>query len=181
MMAGSVNLAWLYEAIGWCLAAVGAVTLLWALYWDRARGRQRCPSCWYDLGSLPTLKCPECGREARSRKATLRTRRRWRWVTVGLLLCAGGYLTYHAPRMARGVARRRPDDGAHLVGWQVRTSRGVRRGEDVAAINGGEGAGAAVRSFGVEGLAVAVSGETTEPDPLAPAVAGRRTVADLGR
>src|SRR5688572_28644873 len=79
------------------LVGVGGVTLsLWALLWDRARGRRRCPSCWHDLAGVPGLRCPECGKEARSERRLFRTRRRWRWVVVGIGLTAIVAPTVHA-------------------------------------------------------------------------------------
>ena len=70
-------LAWL---VGGGIAAVGAGLCLWALLWDRARGRLRCPRCWYDLsgaGAAP-VTCPECGRRATTTRRLRRTRRHWR-------------------------------------------------------------------------------------------------------
>lgn len=43
----------LWTAAAWLLAAIGLVLALWALFWDRAKGRRRCPKCWYDLAGLP--------------------------------------------------------------------------------------------------------------------------------
>lgn len=65
--------------------------MLWALLWDRARGRRRCPKCWYDMAGVPGMRCPECGREAKSERRLGRTRRRWRWAATGALaVLAGG-------------------------------------------------------------------------------------------
>lgn len=43
----SANLDWLYHAGGIVLASLAALLLLWSHFWDRARGRLRCPKCWY--------------------------------------------------------------------------------------------------------------------------------------
>lgn len=85
-MAAPGSLDWLFAVIGWTLAGWGGLLLLWAVFWDRSRGRRRCPRCWYDMGGIPGLKCPECGREARSERRLFRTRRRWR---RGVLAAAG--------------------------------------------------------------------------------------------
>jgi hypothetical protein len=39
--------------VAWVLAGLllvgGGWLFAWALFWDRSRGRRRCPKCWYDL------------------------------------------------------------------------------------------------------------------------------------
>lgn len=62
-----------------------------ALVADRSCGRRRCPKCWYDMSGTPgILTCSECGYVAKLERRLFRTRRRWRWAFVGLLvaLCA---------------------------------------------------------------------------------------------
>lgn len=101
-MLGLANLDWLYHALGWTLAAAGVVLLVWALFWDRSRGRRRCPKCWYSMEGVPGLRCPECGREAKSESGLLRTRRR-RWVAViAVAIIAAGYPIYKVPRIVAG-------------------------------------------------------------------------------
>ncbi len=80
----------------WCTAAVlAAVTMLvlaWALFSDRARGRPRCPGCWYDMAGTPGLTCPECGKAVRTSRHLYGTRRRWRAmpaVAILVLLTVG--------------------------------------------------------------------------------------------
>lgn len=77
--------------IGGAMALVAIVLAAWALFADRARGRKRCPRCWYDMAGSPTLTCPECGKIAASEKKLLKTRRRWRFVAFAavMLLIAG--------------------------------------------------------------------------------------------
>ncbi len=86
-------------------AALGAALLLWALFADwlgRARkGRtKRCPKCWYEMEGIPAASttdaaaggvyiCPECGGRVRGEKKLLRSRRRWGWAVVGVLLGVG--------------------------------------------------------------------------------------------
>jgi hypothetical protein len=84
------------------LVALGAVA--WGLWGDRARGRARCPSCWYSLeGAGPT--CPECGTRSEGRERH-RARRRWWMVTLGAMMACGAlYL---------GAGRER------LVAWAYR-------------------------------------------------------------
>lgn len=78
----------------WMLAALGAAAIalaLWGWWGDRARGRARCPRCWYDLSALrpdAPPACPECGWHSRDRRDLFRTRRRRRAVALGLTLAA---------------------------------------------------------------------------------------------
>jgi hypothetical protein len=88
-MSAAGNLDWLYHALGWTLAAAGLLLLLWSLFWDRSRGRRRCPKCWYDMAGLPGLKCPECGREARRERLFHRTRRRPKAAILAVVLILG--------------------------------------------------------------------------------------------
>lgn len=94
------SVEWLYWAIAGTLAVCSLVLACWALFWDRSRGKRRCPSCWYDLSGsqgfagdkdkAPALsRCTECGKKPRSERALHRTRRHWRWLpAAGLLLIA---------------------------------------------------------------------------------------------
>jgi hypothetical protein len=96
-MSAASNLDWLYHILGYTLAAAGLVLLLWALFWDRSRGRRRCSKCWYDLSGGPGLTCPECGREHTSERRCFRTRRRWRWVWAAALILIGAHLAASVP------------------------------------------------------------------------------------
>ena len=46
---------WLWLAGAWLIGIAGAAVLLASLFRDRARGRTRCPKCWYDLGAPRTI------------------------------------------------------------------------------------------------------------------------------
>jgi hypothetical protein len=83
---------WALVALAALFLLVGGPILAWALLGDRARGRRRCPKCWYSLDAVAGLRCPECGRQARRERQLLKTRRRWRPAALGLalLLIAGG-------------------------------------------------------------------------------------------
>ena len=63
----------------------GTALLAWALFSDRSRGRRRCGRCWYPMDHAASLRCPECGHEAKSDRAHYRTRRRWKWAAASLL------------------------------------------------------------------------------------------------
>lgn len=101
---GGVSWA-IWAGVGTIIAA-GSLLIAWAMLWDRARGRVRCPRCWYDMSSLasreshehdPSLTCPECGRAIRQARALTRTRRRWRWAVAGLAVLALVYPVWSAP------------------------------------------------------------------------------------
>ncbi len=81
---------WAYAATG-SIALAGLVVVAFALFGERARGRRRCPHCWYDMsgaGHAFPLTCPECGRRILAERDLGRTRRRRGRALIGLLLLA---------------------------------------------------------------------------------------------
>lgn len=84
------------------LALLGAATLALGVFWDRPRGRRRCPKCWYDMSGVPGLTCPECGKVARSERRLRRTRRHRPIIALGVLLL----LASCAPTRCRDVRHR---------------------------------------------------------------------------
>lgn len=100
------RLDWIIWSVGGLLAAGGVVLLVRALWWDRARGRKRCPGCWYDMSGAGAVafdvrtreprdfRCTECGRVTSGERRLLKTRRRWGRATAGAaaLLLAYGVL-----------------------------------------------------------------------------------------
>ena len=93
--------AWIWWLGGGVLALTGLVLLWWSLFRDRARGRRRCPKCWYDMTGVPELVCPECGRDARREKRLGKTRRRWRAAIAACLITAPGVGMVAIPRASR--------------------------------------------------------------------------------
>ena len=85
---------WVWIASAAVLLIVGLGILIWAVLWDRAKGRKRCPNCWYDMSGAAAVEregrsvwvCPECGRETEKEQALYRTRRRRRWAFVAVVL-----------------------------------------------------------------------------------------------
>lgn len=90
-------LAWLPWAL---LAGVAGAVMYWGLFGDRSRGRRRCPRCWYNMIGSPGMTCPECGFTARRERQFQRDRRRWRAVTLGMLMLTP--LMWNALREAYG-------------------------------------------------------------------------------
>ncbi len=109
---------WIFTAIGWLLIAAGAGITARALFGDRARGRRRCPRCWYDMRGVPGVTCPECGHAAGDERALSRTRRRWRRAAAGLVLAGLSYGAFVGPDVAeRGLRAAIP--GTVLVCWPL--------------------------------------------------------------
>jgi hypothetical protein len=95
--------ALVFQLIGAGLALAGVMLVAWALFWDRARGRRRCPRCWYDMAGVPGLVCPECGQEAKYDRGLRRTRRRWGAAVAGLILAMSSVIVWSVPvARARG-------------------------------------------------------------------------------
>lgn len=88
-------------------ALLGLVLLAWGWRGAPARGRPRCPKCWYDLTGLPEPRCPECGHRVTRDRDLYRTRRRRGLIVLGtVLMLAGGagYLgVQHGPGLLRAV------------------------------------------------------------------------------
>ncbi len=109
---------WIFTAIGWLLIAAGAWITARALFGDRARGRRRCPRCWYDMQGVPGMTCPECGHTPGDERALSRTRRRWRRAAAGLILAGLSYGAFVGPGVAeRGLRAAIP--GTVLVCWPM--------------------------------------------------------------
>lgn len=72
------------------IIAIGAALIYgawWGLFSDRARGRRRCPKCWYDLAYSPGMMCAECGFVGTHESQFRRTRRRYGVATASILAC----------------------------------------------------------------------------------------------
>ena len=80
---------WLVWVVGSLTFLVCLAILWWGLFGDRARGRRRCPRCWYDM-SHNGMTCPECGRTAASEKHMFRTRRRLTPALVAAIIASVG-------------------------------------------------------------------------------------------
>lgn len=105
---------WIFLAMAWVLGVAAFLLLAWALLADRARGRRRCPKCWYDLSGASVqggvVICPECGRRIARARSLRRTRRRWRWAALACVMLFGAVASrsWHVARV-HGWCRVAPD------------------------------------------------------------------------
>jgi len=79
----------IFEAAAIGVLLFGVTIACIGLFRDSARGRKRCPKCWYDMESLAAtgrFVCPECGANTRNERRLSRTRRRWLPVAAAALL-----------------------------------------------------------------------------------------------
>lgn len=85
-------------AIGGGVLLAGVALLLRGILYDPARGRQRCPRCWYDMQSLAAsgrLVCPECGHDAKHSRRLARTRHHRLSLAAGIAIMLAAWF---APR-----------------------------------------------------------------------------------
>ena len=93
-----------WTAAGFGVLAFAAVVMVVGYRGDRARGRERCRRCWYDMsataaGAGGSRTCPECGKAARTGRDLSRPRRRWRVVGAGLVIAAASYGVMVMPKV----------------------------------------------------------------------------------
>jgi hypothetical protein len=102
--------AWTFWDIAGLAGLVFAAILLTrALIGDRAKGRDRCPACWYDMsGSAAAgrLTCPECGRISKTRADLRRARRSKPLIAFAAILLL---ISLWIPRL----------DDARKHGWKI--------------------------------------------------------------
>ncbi len=83
------------------LTAVGA--LIRAFFADRRRPQRSCPKCWYDMSRTTGLRCPECGKLARSPRQLQRPRvHRLRWTLAAVILLAAAAGSASLPTVRTG-------------------------------------------------------------------------------
>jgi hypothetical protein len=85
---------------GILMSLAGIAWIVRCLFADRARGRRRCPSCWYDFAGLAAnARCPECGRDGLTERHLACTRRRWGLACLAIIPLIAGYITWATPRV----------------------------------------------------------------------------------
>ncbi|PKL33662.1 MAG: hypothetical protein CVV40_00495 [Planctomycetes bacterium HGW-Planctomycetes-2] len=92
---------WAYLTAAAALSIGAALLMYWGLLADPSRGRRRCPKCWYEIGEVKTLCCPECGRVMNHEKQLLRPRRRWWMVALAVVLVLGASASGMWPQTRR--------------------------------------------------------------------------------
>lgn len=107
--------------VGWSVAAFGVLMLIWWIVGDRARGRVRCPKCWYDMSAAAGLQCPECGKIAKGEAKFGKARRpRWMVVMAVVLMGSGWYGVLVGPRVAETEEwLAAVPTWVLMVGWEV--------------------------------------------------------------
>lgn len=81
---------WLFWLLGLLFLGTCLAVTWWGLFGDRARGRRRCPRCWYDLSFSSGRTCPECGHTANTERSLFRNRRRLTAAMLAALAAALG-------------------------------------------------------------------------------------------
>lgn len=117
--ARTTSMQTLAGAMGVTLIALATMTLWVGWRFDPAKGRRRCPECWYELADLPLgTPCPECGHVASDEAQTLRARRSTPVLTIGavLLLVGGGLLI--TPLALNGALMRAIPSAVLISGWR---------------------------------------------------------------
>ena len=92
------------------LIAVMVFVAWWALFSDRARGkdRRRCPKCWYDMAYSPGMTCAECGFVGWRESQFHKTRRRYSLAVLAILTSVTIVLVINYRVADRGIAALMP-------------------------------------------------------------------------
>jgi hypothetical protein len=128
---GSAMPAWVQMALA--VASWGLVVGAWVLIavWARGKrgaGARWCAKCLYDMTGLPGMRCPECGREAKSEKQLRRRKRRWGALAAALVLFVLNYAMWVPVRLQHeGWKTALVPTGALVLGlpWVAQNRRGT--------------------------------------------------------
>ncbi len=123
-----------------CLLLGAGALGAWALFWDRSRGRLRCPKCQYRMEgiaastverrgkSLTGHVCPECGFVAARESELRRTRRRWGAVAVAGLMLLGSHVASSMPAVQERSYRALIPTWVLVTVWPIEDLAGSPRG-----------------------------------------------------
>jgi hypothetical protein len=109
MLAGDF-VYWISWLGAFLLIAAMVFVAWWALFSDRARGkdRRRCPRCWYDMAYSPGMTCAECGFVGWREKQFHKTRRRYGVAALAILAAVTTASVINYRVADRGVAALMP-------------------------------------------------------------------------
>lgn len=91
-----------WTAAGLAGVFLGLVAFYIAWQYDPARGRRRCPKCWYAMEGLGGDMCPECGTAIRNEAELLRTRRSAWMAVLAAVMLFGGLAVMRIPAVLTG-------------------------------------------------------------------------------
>lgn len=102
------------------IASAGLAAGLCVMGWriDPARGRRRCPKCWYDLAGVNGRLCPECGHEAKSERELGRSRRSGRMLILAAIVLLSGPISSRVNMTLRYGAWGLVPTTAMIVAWE---------------------------------------------------------------
>lgn len=97
-----------------------ALMALWVGWrFDPAKGRRRCPQCWYELEDLPLgVPCPECGHTATQEAQTLRMRRSKPVLIAGCVMMLAALGLVVAPMVGKANWTKLVPTQVLLWGWR---------------------------------------------------------------
>lgn len=84
------------------LSAFGLYVAFSGFRGQRAKGRRRCPKCWYLIDPALGRKCSECGHESKRERDLYRPRRQWNVAALGMTLIGLGQLGWLESRVRSG-------------------------------------------------------------------------------
>lgn len=105
--------------IGATICLFAAFLGVWASIGDRARGRKRCPKCWYDMSRATGLQCPECGKTVKNARRFSKAKHpRWAFLVAALFASSGIYSIVVSERVHEFGAFGAVPTWFLMMGWE---------------------------------------------------------------